>query len=309
MKVGIRTPSLKKSLKARTTGRLKRKAKSSINPLYGKKGMGLINNPKKAVYNKVYNKTTIDALKPMKVSSSKKTNNTRHNNQVVDVTGQDLPLIEPKVTEEIIVHKKKIWTIVSYFFAGLFVVAAFQLLFEKNVGGFVVGLGLAFLIYKLRQNVPEQKKKTITRFKTQEELNNEKLDLMNARISFDHSLEMYHQGVNLMQSTFNPDTFVANYKLAVNSLTKVVNITEKYKDKFHVEGDNLEDALQRIISEKATIEEEFIQRYYVSNVKKANELKTETGRTNNLAKGKERLLQYENDIEQSSIDLINMLYK
>ncbi len=59
MKLGIRTPSLKKSLKARTTGRAKRAIKSSINPLYGKKGIGLINNPKKAVYNKVYNKTSV----------------------------------------------------------------------------------------------------------------------------------------------------------------------------------------------------------------------------------------------------------
>ena len=59
MKVGIRKPSIKRSIKARTTGKLKRKVKSSINPLYGKKGTGLINNPKKAVYNKVYNKTTI----------------------------------------------------------------------------------------------------------------------------------------------------------------------------------------------------------------------------------------------------------
>lgn len=58
MKVGFRTPSLKKSISARTTGALKRKVKSSINPLYGKKGMGLITNPKKAVYNKVYKKTT-----------------------------------------------------------------------------------------------------------------------------------------------------------------------------------------------------------------------------------------------------------
>ena len=58
MKIGFRTPSLKKSLKARTTGRIKRSIKKSINPLYGKKGMGLINNPKKAVYNKVYRKTS-----------------------------------------------------------------------------------------------------------------------------------------------------------------------------------------------------------------------------------------------------------
>ena len=59
MKVGVRKPSLKKSISARTTGRAKRAVKSSINPAYGKKGMGYINNPKKAVYNKIYNKTTV----------------------------------------------------------------------------------------------------------------------------------------------------------------------------------------------------------------------------------------------------------
>jgi len=58
MKIGIRTPSLKKSIKARTTSKLKRKVKSTINPLYGKKGTGMIFEPKKAIYNKVYNKTS-----------------------------------------------------------------------------------------------------------------------------------------------------------------------------------------------------------------------------------------------------------
>ena len=57
MKFGIRTPSLKKSISARTKGRLTRAVKKSINPLYGKKGMSIL-NPKKAVYNKIYNKTT-----------------------------------------------------------------------------------------------------------------------------------------------------------------------------------------------------------------------------------------------------------
>lgn len=66
MKVGIRKPNLKKSLKARTTGRLKRKIKSTINPFYGKKGMGWIRDPKRALYNKVYNKVTIDPLKDVK---------------------------------------------------------------------------------------------------------------------------------------------------------------------------------------------------------------------------------------------------
>lgn len=58
MKIGLRKLSIKKSFKARTTGRVKRAVKSSINPLYSKKGMGYINDPKKAIYNKVYNKTS-----------------------------------------------------------------------------------------------------------------------------------------------------------------------------------------------------------------------------------------------------------
>lgn len=58
MKFGVRKPSIKKSFKARTTGKAKRKIKKALVPGYGKKGMGYIKNPKKAVYNKVYKKTT-----------------------------------------------------------------------------------------------------------------------------------------------------------------------------------------------------------------------------------------------------------
>lgn len=58
MKFGLRTPSLKKSFRARTTGRTKRAVKKAIIPGYGKKGMGWIKKPKKAAYNKVYNKTS-----------------------------------------------------------------------------------------------------------------------------------------------------------------------------------------------------------------------------------------------------------
>ena len=47
MKIGLRKPSIKKSLKARTTGKLKRNIKSSVNPLYGKKGMGFVKSPTK----------------------------------------------------------------------------------------------------------------------------------------------------------------------------------------------------------------------------------------------------------------------
>lgn len=72
MKIGLRKPSLKKSFKAMTTGKAKRKLKKALIPGYGKKGIGLIKNPKKAIYNKVYNKTTIGAKDLLKNKKTKK---------------------------------------------------------------------------------------------------------------------------------------------------------------------------------------------------------------------------------------------
>lgn len=57
MKFGMRKPSLKKSFKARTTGKAKRKMKKALIPGYGKKGRGVL-HPKRAVKNKIYKKTT-----------------------------------------------------------------------------------------------------------------------------------------------------------------------------------------------------------------------------------------------------------
>lgn len=54
----MRKPSVKKSISARTKGRATRAMKKAVIPGYGKKGTGWIKNPKKAAYNKVYNKTT-----------------------------------------------------------------------------------------------------------------------------------------------------------------------------------------------------------------------------------------------------------
>ncbi|EON3043063.1 hypothetical protein FDO51_RS12615 [Enterococcus hirae] len=58
MKIGMRKPSIKKSISARTTGKTKRAAKKAVIPGYGKKGTGWIKDPKKATYNKVYKKTS-----------------------------------------------------------------------------------------------------------------------------------------------------------------------------------------------------------------------------------------------------------
>lgn len=59
MKIGVRKPSIKKSVKSRTTGKAKRQIKSTLNPTYGRKGAGLAKNPKKSLENKVYKKTSV----------------------------------------------------------------------------------------------------------------------------------------------------------------------------------------------------------------------------------------------------------
>ncbi|KNY27719.1 MULTISPECIES: hypothetical protein [Clostridia] len=55
MKFGMRKPSIKKSIAARTS--VKRYIRHSLG-VKAPRGWGWISNPKKALYNKVYRKTT-----------------------------------------------------------------------------------------------------------------------------------------------------------------------------------------------------------------------------------------------------------
>ena len=54
----FRTPSLKKSFSARTSGQLTRSIKRALIPGYGKKGMGWL-HPERKVHNEIYQHTTI----------------------------------------------------------------------------------------------------------------------------------------------------------------------------------------------------------------------------------------------------------
>ena len=64
MKFGIRTPSLTKRIAARTS--LKRYVRHSLG-LKAPRGLGWLTNPKKAAYNRVYNRTSVGCMIPMTV--------------------------------------------------------------------------------------------------------------------------------------------------------------------------------------------------------------------------------------------------
>lgn len=56
MKFGIRRPSIRKSIAARTS--VKRMVRQSLD-LKAPRGYGWLTNPKKAAYNRVYNRTSV----------------------------------------------------------------------------------------------------------------------------------------------------------------------------------------------------------------------------------------------------------
>ncbi len=70
---GFRKFSPNKSFKARTSGRATRSFKRAVNPLYGKKGMGYITNPERAIKNKIYHATTFGVSDISKMGSHKST--------------------------------------------------------------------------------------------------------------------------------------------------------------------------------------------------------------------------------------------
>jgi hypothetical protein len=92
VKIGYRKPSVKKSIKARTTGRVTRAVKRQVNPIYGKKGAGWATDPKKAAYNAVYHKTTRSAIKDAGdlIRSGRDKEQSQRNQESAQNTGQAL---------------------------------------------------------------------------------------------------------------------------------------------------------------------------------------------------------------------------
>ena len=132
MKFGVRKPSIKKSIKARTTGKVKRKIKKAVNPVYGKKGMGYVNDPKKAVYNKVYNKTTVGV------------------GDLIDTpktTGEEIPEIDQaNFSAAKYPYSRKMYKGTGIFLIVAACLLAFMGLFCLPIGLIFIGLAILFFI-------------------------------------------------------------------------------------------------------------------------------------------------------------------
>lgn len=159
MKVGIRKPSIKKSISAKTNGRITRNFKKTINPAYGKKGIGIITDPKKAMYNKIYNKSTVSISNLGKVnkSSSIKVNNSMAHEQdkiILNTNYSNISGIENRIRA---LKCKRNWlNVIGYFFLVPGIVSFVSILEDvpREPALIITGLSITvpfmFMIYKAR---------------------------------------------------------------------------------------------------------------------------------------------------------------
>lgn len=270
MKFGVRKPNLKKSIKARTTGKMKRKMKKAVNPVYGKKGMGYIRDPKKAVYNKVYNKTTVgvNPLSSMSNGSKKKSR--------PQTTNEQKPSYDTIYTKyETIEKEVSVTNPIEKFFR--------RLLKKESIETKTV------------------EEKVIVEQYTYGEI-------ANIQMSGQRNIEIYNDSINLVKSTENPEVFFPRLSLADESLTEVIAMIQQYSF-LTVDGDNLEEELGKFKQEKESMTQKFVDRHYAACVKSAEKLKTESGKEKRYLRNFQDLLPYFVGLSEETFDYINHKWK
>lgn len=297
MKIGMRKPSIKKSISARTTGRGKRAIKRAVNPAYGKKGMGWVNNPKKAAYNKVYNKTTMSYKD---LGNSKSTKNKTSTSEYASV--KPIPVTRPE--------KKKTGT-PWFIFGVLFLIGSLGSL--PSFGPFAVGLVLGgFLLWKGLSI--RKANNTISVNTGNDQLTGLKLllipDLAEQNVSYNELLNMAMEQadnririskdcVKIINETSKTDVFFDRFNLLINNLQYLALLEDYLR---YTESNPTSD-LESLLKEKTEIVNRFFDRVYAD----AMTLKTETGRKNRIDKFKLELTKYNDFLNPENITYLNSM--
>lgn len=293
MKIGVRTPSLKKSFKARTTGRINRTLKKSVNPLYGKKGMGYIKNPEKAIYNKVYHKVTVDPLKPLKNGSR---NNTKRTAPEPELVGYSFYKIE---TKEYICNKMMYILLAvflgifgaQYFYSGQKKKGFLSLFFFWTVVSFFVGLYCALVALFLKAdsngNIKIVDKEKI------------KTDQLAGASEAMKQIEKY--SIPLM-TTSDLEIYSDSLKNTLDNLSKLAPLCEAFPQNKEVRA--LAESVEGMYKGLEGEESNFIKRYYSEQLETSKRLDN----PKYLEASKQKLID-SGIFSDSGIELIELLYK
>ena len=149
----IRKPSVKKSFSAKTTSKVTRTVKKVSNPIYGRKGVGYISNPQKALYNKVYRKTSagIQNISHTKNNNSSKKHAIYSEHQTVTVsshimvTNSNLPHLISEHQEIINILRKNL--IKNLTLGIIFLLLGILLFFVLPLIG-VILIGIAIFVLR-----------------------------------------------------------------------------------------------------------------------------------------------------------------
>lgn len=293
MKIGVRMPSFKKSFKARTTGRINRTLKKSVNPLYGKKGMGYIKNPEKAIYNKVYHKLTVDPLKPLKNGSH---NNTKRTASEPELVGYSFYKIE---TKEYICNKL-IYILLAvflgvfgahYFYSGQKKKGFLSLCFFWTVIPFFVGLYCALTALFLKTD-PSGNIKIIDKKKV-------KTDQLSKASEALKRIEKY--SVSLTTTT-NLEVYSESLKNTLENLSELVILCENFPQNESIV--TLAESVEGMYDGLKIEEQNFIKRYYSEQL----EISKRSDNTEYLEASKQKLIN-SGIFSDSGIELIELLCK
>ena len=293
MKIGVRTPSLKKSFKARTTGRINRALKKSVNPLYGKKGIGYIKNPEKAIYNKVYHKVTVDPLKPLKNGSR---NNTKQTAPEPELVGYSFYRIE---TKEYICNKVMYILLAvflgifgaQYFYSGQKKKGFLSLCFFWTTVSFFVGLYCALVALFLKADT-NGNIKIIDKEKI-------KTDQLAGASEAMKQIEKYSTP---LMTTSDLEIYSDSLKNTLDNLSKLAPLCEAFPENKEVRV--LAESVEGMYKGLEGEESNFIKRYYSEQL----EASKRSGNPEHLEASKQKLID-SGIFSDSGIELIELLYK
>ena len=293
MKIGVRTPSLKKSFKAKTTGRINRTLKKSVNPLYGKKGMGYIKNPERAIYNKVYHKVTVDPLKPLKNGSR---NSTKRTAPEPELVGYSFYRIE---TKEYICNKVMYILLAvflgifgaQYFYSGQKKKGFLSLCFFWSVVPIFVGLYCALVALFLKADTNGNIK-----IVDKEKIKTDQLAEASEAMK---QIEKY--SIPLM-TTSDIEVYSDSLKNTLDNLSKLAPLCEAFPENKEVRA--LAESVEGMYKGLEGEESNFIKRYYSEQL----EISKRSDNPEYLEVSKQKLID-SGIFSDSGIELIELLYK
>jgi len=289
MKFGPRKPNFKKSIKARTTGRAKRKIKKAVIPGYGKKGIGYIKNPKKAVYNKVYNKTTFKVF-PSILGSTKSTKKNKNSE-----SSKGHPIKQEKVAYNI------------------------------NEETHLINDG-QFSVYELTEEKLNELKKNREEYKIKKQQEKDRLPFwrklfysdkpkltIQQKTMYKEAMLYFGQEVGeageRITSAKTPEKVFKSYFDSIEALYNFIKIYENSGNIINYEGKHPFEVLENLVHSRDELFTTVIKEYYKKEKESAMELKTSRGQKNRMRRKYEDLMEYEHAFTVKEKKLIDDLWK